>query len=223
MAKKHMPMDVREERATGLHRAGAECIGLRQTGAVRDSVAVVHGLVAGITPFDALESDHRADTLRWLEGTDDVFRRAKPAVPARHLVSYVIVFDHSTSDVFLVDHVNAGLVLPPGGHVEPDEHPATAARRECREELGIDADFADGQDQPAFITVSTTVGIDSGHTDVSLWFVIFGSRKMELTLDEVEFNGGRWWSLEEVAEADATTFDPHFGRFLEKMRSQSVL
>jgi 8-oxo-dGTP diphosphatase len=190
---------------------------------VRDSVAVVHGLVAGITPFDALESDHLADTLHWLEGTDDVFRRAKPAIPARHLVSYVVVVDQATSDVLLVDHINAGLFLPPGGHVEPDEHPVAAARRECREELGIDADFADSGDQPAFVTVTTTVGIDSGHTDVSLWFVAPGSREMQLTFDEVEFSGGRWWSLEDVTEADATTLDPHFGRFLKKMRRQSVL
>jgi 8-oxo-dGTP diphosphatase len=189
---------------------------------MRDSVAAVHGLVAGITPFDALESDHRADTLHWLEQTDDVFRRTKPATPARHLVSYVVVLDHHTFDVLLVDHVNSGLFLPPGGHVEPDEHPVAAARRECREELGIEVTFADGGDQPAFVTVTTTVGLDAGHTDVSLWFVSSGSRGMRVTLDEVEFLGVRWWSLEEVASADATTFDPHFGRFLAKMQGQSL-
>jgi len=197
--------------------------GRGQTGAVRDSVAAVHGLVAGITPFDALESDHRTDTLQWLESTNDVFRRAKPATPARHLVSYVVVLDRSTFDVLLVDHVNSGLFLPPGGHVEPNEHPVAAARRECREELGIDAHFADAGDQPAFVTVTRTVGIDSGHTDVSLWFVIAGSREIRLSVDEVEFKGTRWWSLEEVTRADAGSFDPHFGRFLRKMQGQSAL
>ncbi len=48
---------------------------------------VVHGLVRSITPGDAVEVEHRADTLRWLEATDDVFRRVKPATPDRHLVS----------------------------------------------------------------------------------------------------------------------------------------
>jgi 8-oxo-dGTP diphosphatase len=183
---------------------------------VRDSVAVVHDLVGSITPLDALEAAHIADTLRWLESTDDVFRRSKPATPSRHLVSYVVLLDRDKSDVLLVDHVNAGLLLPPGGHVEPDEHPAAAARRECREELGIDTSFSDNRISPVFLTVTETVGHDSGHTDVSLWFISEGSRTMRLTVDEDEFRGARWWSLEEAVSASDKDFDPHFKRFLRK-------
>jgi 8-oxo-dGTP diphosphatase len=183
---------------------------------MRDSVAAVHGLVTALSPFDALEAAHITDTLRWLESTDDVFRRAKPATPPRHLVSYAVVLDPHTFDVLLVDHLNARLFLPPGGHVEPDEHPATAARRECREELGIDSPEALGAGRPTFLTVTTTIGRDAGHTDVSLWFVIAGSRNMRLTIDEVEFRGVRWWSLPEVTSADGKDFDPHFHRFMRK-------
>jgi hypothetical protein len=68
-----------------------------------------------------------------------------------------------------------------------------------------------------FVTVTTTIGLDRGHTDVSLWFVIEGSRDMPLTLDEFEFRGARWWSLEEVASTGAEAFDPHFQRFLRKV------
>jgi 8-oxo-dGTP diphosphatase len=184
-----------------------------QTGRVRDSVAVVHDLVAKVTPLDLLESEHIADTLRWLESTDDVFRRSKPAVPERHLVSYVVILDRDNFDVLLVDHVNAGLFLPPGGHVEPDEHPAAAARRECREELGIEASFSQSS-TPAFVTVTTTVGLDAGHTDVSLWFISDGSRSLEMTLDQFEFCGSRWWTLEEVTSASGNEFDPPFHRFM---------
>lgn len=75
----------------------------------------------------------------------------------------------------LVDHINAGLWLPPGGHVEPDEHPADTARRETREELGIDPVFAEEPAQPSFITVTRTVGRDHRHVDVSLWFLLIGT------------------------------------------------
>jgi 8-oxo-dGTP pyrophosphatase MutT (NUDIX family) len=180
---------------------------------MRDSVAVVHELVASLSPFDALEAGHITGTLRWLESTDDVFRRAKPATPPRHLVSYAAVLDPHTFDVLLVDHLNARPFLPPGGHVEPEEHPAAAARRECREELGIDSPIALGAGNPTFLTVTTTIGRD---TDVSLWFIIEGSRDMQLTIDEVEFRGVRWWSLPEVTSADGKAFDPHFQRFMRK-------
>jgi 8-oxo-dGTP diphosphatase len=183
---------------------------------VRESVAVVHGLVTEITPLDPVESEHIADTLRWLESTDDVFRRSKPATPDRHLVSYVVILDHENFEVLLVDHVNASLFLPPGGHVEPDEHPAATARRECREELGIEVTFSEGA-APAFRTVTTTVGLDAGHTDVSLWFVSGGSRRVEMTIDRVEFRGARWWTLDEVTSATGEDFDPHFQRFMRKV------
>jgi 8-oxo-dGTP diphosphatase len=188
---------------------------------MRDSVAVVHDLVTALSPLDALEAAHISDTLRWLERTDDIYRRAKPATPARHLVSYAVVLDQRTFDVLLVDHVNAGLLLPPGGHVEPDEHPAAAARRECCEELGVEYPIIVGPAAPTFLTVTTTVGRDPGHTDVSLWFIIEGSRDMQLTIDEVEFRDVRWWSLPDVASAEGKDFDPHFPRFIQKALSLS--
>lgn len=184
---------------------------------MRASVAVVHDLVSGVAPVDELEAQHRLDTLRWLESTDDVFRRVKPVTPPRHLVSYVVPVDRTDGGVLLVDHVNAGLWLPPGGHVEPDEHPAQTARREAREELGITAD-SDFEEQPTFLTVTRTVGIDAGHTDVSLWFLVGGSRGQPLQLDHSEFREARWWSPAEVEAAEDSSFDPHLTRFLSKIR-----
>ena len=184
---------------------------------MRPSVAVIHALVAGLRPADQVEAEHRSDVLRWLRDTDDVFRRVKPAVPPRHLVSYVVPVDPADGSILLVDHVNAGLWLPPGGHVEPDEHPARTARREVQEELGIDA--AEGLDeQPAFLTVTRTVGLDHGHTDVSLWFVLAGHRDQPLTVDRREFHEARWWSPMEIAATDPARFDPHLGRFATKIR-----
>lgn len=179
----------------------------------------MHDLVAKVIPLDELEAEHIADTLRWLESTDDVFRRSKPATPNRHLVSYVVILDRGTHEVLLVDHVKSGLFLPPGGHIEPDEHPAAAASRECREELGIEASITGTDAPPAFVTVTTTIGLDAGHTDVSLWFISEGSRSLEMTIDQVEFRGVRWWTLEEVTSADGKDFDPHFHRFMRKALS----
>jgi 8-oxo-dGTP pyrophosphatase MutT (NUDIX family) len=184
---------------------------------VRSSVAAVRDLVLGLVPGDDLEAEHRADSLRWLESTDDVFRRIKPATPSRHLVSYVVPVDPAEESVLLVDHVNAGLWLPPGGHVEPEEHPLRTAHREADEELGISP--ARFHAVPLFLTVTDTVGLDAGHTDVSLWFVVEHGRGDTITVDRDEFRGARWWQRSELERADPARFDPHLFRFLVKFWS----
>ncbi|MEU4558742.1 NUDIX domain-containing protein [Actinoplanes sp. NPDC023936] len=181
---------------------------------MRPSVMTVHRMVTALEPGDNLEAEHRAHTLGWLRGTDDVFRRVKPAEPAQHLVSYVVPVDPAGGGVLLADHVNAGLWLPPGGHVEVDEDPRETASREVREELGV---TGTPEPDPLFLTVTRTVGIDAGHTDVSLWFVLSLGRNESLTPDRGEFRAVRWWSPDELRSADPARFDPHLGRFLAKL------
>jgi 8-oxo-dGTP pyrophosphatase MutT (NUDIX family) len=187
--------------------------------AMQSSVAVAHELVTRIQPFDETELAHRAAAISWLESTDDVFRRVRPATPPKHLVSYCVIADPGDLSIFLVDHVNAGLWLPPGGHVEPDEHPLETARQEVAEELNLDADFSVIGTRPLFVTVTETVGADHGHVDVSLWYAAAADRRTPMTLDPREFNGARWWTADEIASAPGEPFDPHFHRFIAKLMS----
>ena len=179
---------------------------------MRASVLPVLDLVSAIVPGDEPEARHRAATLDWLRATDDVYRRVKPATPPRHLVSYVVPTDPDDGSVLLVAHRNAGLWLPPGGHVDPDEHPAGTARRELAEELGV----AGAAARPEFLTVTTTVGIDAGHTDVGLWFPAVVHRSARLVPDAAEFAEVRWWSRAGIAAAGPAGFDPHLARYLTK-------
>ncbi len=173
-------------------------------------VAAAHDLVSRIPAADDRARRDRADTLAWLDSTDDVFRRIKPDIPPKHLVSYVVPIDPSDGAILLVAHRNAGLWLPPGGHVEPGEHPATTAARELQEELGLTTGAAG---DPVLLSVTVTVGADSGHTDVSLWFPATVSRDTPLLPDAGEFAEVRWWSPTDLAAADPATLDPQMGRF----------
>lgn len=181
---------------------------------------VVRDLVAAIVPADGTERAHQADVLAWLDRTQDIYRREKPATPPKHLVSYAVLIDPRDLSLFLVDHILAGRWLPPGGHVEAGENPADTARREAREELGIAAEFSIAGDRPAFLTVTRTIGLDTGHTDVSLWYLISGNRELPIVLDAREFSGGRWWTAEEIEAASPALLDPHLGRFVSKIRSK---
>lgn len=104
--------------------------------------------------------------------------------------------------------------------MEPGEHLGDTARREAREELGIEAVFADPSGGPSFVTVTRTRGVDAGHTDVSMWFLLRGDRSMTLLLDRSELREARWWSRAELAAADPGRFDPHLGRFVAKQSTQ---
>ncbi len=167
-------------------------------------------MVAVVDPFDAVEIDHRDDVLAWLGSGAEIFRTAKPATPPKHLVSYCALVDVDHPQILLVDHRLTGLWLPPGGHVDPGEHPAQTAAREMREELGIEPEF------------HRAVGEVTSHTDVSLWFAFEGSVDQPLSPDPGEFHGVRWWGFGEVVHGPGTRFDPHLPRFVQKIDRQTI-
>ncbi|MGC1550077.1 MAG: NUDIX hydrolase [Rhodanobacter sp.] len=163
-----------------------------------------------IQPFDLVESAHKTDALAWVDSGVELCRIAKPATPPKHLVAYFAVTDGE--HILLVDHKSAELWLPPGGHVEPNEHPRNTVLRELREELGFDAPHA--IEAPLMITCTTTVGLTAGHTDVSLWYVVHVNRDQVLSYDDSEFTAASWFSFE---DALLQRTDPHLGRFISKL------
>lgn len=185
---------------------------------MQPAVARVHEIVSGVVPWDDEEAGQKVDILDWLLSEDDVFRRARPATPPRHLVSYAVLVDVPRRSILLVEHRDAGLHLPAGGHVEPGEEPVETAIREAREELGIAATVLPQIGaRPLMVSQTTTVGVSAGHTDVDLWYVLGGDVGMTLVGDPREFSAWRWWTFEEVLAADRNVLDPHLQRFTAKL------
>jgi len=168
--------------------------------------------VEGIAPLDALEEEHRQEVLRWINSGAEIFRIQKPATPPRHLVVYFILVDGE--HMFLCDHIKGQSWLPTGGHVDENEHPKDAAARECLEELYIAAEFL--HDKPLMVSIAQTVGVQPVHEDVMLWYVLKGDRMQELQYDAGEFNGVKWFHVDDIPLDQG---DPNMGRFLEKLRN----
>lgn len=172
--------------------------------------ALIRAELMAIDPLDDVEQDHLTDALAWVDSGADLCRVAKPATPPKHLVSYFAVVDGDR--LLLVDHRNARLWLPPGGHVEAGEHPRDTVARELEEELGLRASH--DIDAPLMVTCTTTVGVTAGHTDVSLWYVVRASRTQALTFDRAEFESVQWFQLEEIPFERS---DRHLRRFIQKL------
>jgi len=74
----------------------------------------------------------------------------------RHFTATVYVVESSA--VALHEHERLGKWLPPGGHLDRDELPHEAARREVREELGLDVELLAEPGEVASPTVEPLPG-----------------------------------------------------------------
>ncbi|WP_200896607.1 NUDIX domain-containing protein [Chromobacterium vaccinii] len=174
-----------------------------------DLRAAIRAEVAAIAPLDAQEEAHRQATLDWIDSGAELWRREKPAKPPIHLSTYFALVDEA--GMLLVDHRNAGLWLPTGGHVDPDEHPRDAVARELLEELGVG-----GLPVPAasFLTRTEVAGRAARLLDVTLWYALPVARTLPLRHDKTEFNEVRWFDFNQLPHADS---DPHLARFAAKL------
>ncbi|GAB7008364.1 NUDIX hydrolase [Halorubrum trueperi] len=143
---------------------------------------------------------------------------------------------HFTATVFVVNdgatalhaHERLGIRLPPGGHIDRDELPHEAALREVREETGLEAELV-ASESP--ITSPNTRGIPEpahlmlhdinvhedgsvGHQHVDhLYYARVDSRAIAPSGDdEVDADGWRWYSADELASSDLQTDVIELGR-----------
>lgn len=171
-------------------------------------------IIKSITPHDLLEKSHIQEALDWIDSGACLCRTAKPDTPPKHLVSYSIPVDLKKKKLLLVDHRKALLWVPPGGHVDLDEHPKQTASRELQEELEITLPLL--MQDPIFFTITQTVGITASHIDVSFWYVFVADSSDTYSYDPREFVQIRWFSFDALP---VDRIDPHLIRFCQKLAS----
>jgi len=167
-----------------------------------------------IQPVDLLEGDHLDRARSWVHSGKALCRTAPPATPPMHLVSYFPVVDQG--QILLGDHISSGLWLPPGGHVDPGEHPRDTVARECLEELRSPARFL--HPAPLFLTISETIGAHP-HEDVCLWYALKGDATILPEYDRREYRTMRWFGFSDAPFDDT---DPNLERFVGKVSDQRM-
>lgn len=120
----------------------------------------------------------------------------------------VAVFVVSQGHVILHRHRRLGIWLPPGGHIEPNELPDEAARREVLEEAGIDVDLVGGrglpvdyQGQPVQLVRPEGIQLESigpGHEHIDL---IYFARTRPATTPLPDLLDGMEWVAEDRLES----------------------
>lgn len=101
--------------------------------------ASLESLLLAYRPDNAVENEFRKQMLVLLESASLSWCRANFA--PGHFTASAYVFDPATDQVAMIYHRNLQRWLQPGGHVEgSDTDAVSSARRELKEETGLDLD-----------------------------------------------------------------------------------
>lgn len=179
-------------------------------------------LISDIAPFDEAEKQTMDDALNWIASGAQIFRIQKPAIPPKHLVVYSLLVDPLQQKIILFDHKLSGLLLPCGGHIDQDELPYLAAKRELKEELNMDLPMLQTDFQvPFFISQMLTVGSVTPHTDVSLWYLFRTDANSPIDQNAAdfkkEFNGYQWYGFDQILAMDNQLFCHGFKTAVRKL------
>ncbi|PSP76431.1 NUDIX hydrolase [Halobacteriales archaeon QS_1_68_20] len=125
-----------------------------------------------------------------------------------------VVHDGATA---LHEHDRLGIRIPPGGHVERDELPHEAAKREVREETGLDPSLVDdspdvtgpqGRSLPRprhvmlyDINVHDDGAVGHQHVDL-LYYARVDSREIDPADDELGPDAWDWYTPADLRAAD---------------------
>lgn len=130
--------------------------------------ATIRSAVVGRTPVDEREGTSiRRFLTRFDELPDPLSQDADPV----HVTGSGIVV--GGRGILLLKHRRLGIWLQPGGHLDAGETPWEAARRETREETGIEVDFAGpwaAAGEPELLHVDVHAG-GRGHTHLDLRYL----------------------------------------------------
>ena len=130
----------------------------------------------------------------------------------RHFCTSVYTYRPDTRQFLLIKHKKLGKWLQPGGHVDPDELPDTAAVREVFEETGLHVELiGDHLPRPTDpvrpFAMQLNVITENEHEHIDFVYLATPVGSLALTQNVQETDGIKWYALDEILNDDFDTFD----------------
>src|SRR5206468_3192439 len=130
-----------------------------------------------------------------------------------------LIVDPAKKSMLLIRHKTLGRWFQPGGHLEKDESPQSAALREASEETGIPASHlcaaCAGDDTPLDIDShpipASPAKNEPAHVHHDLRYLFTCTHATPLNFDDKEVTGCRWVPLGELS------CDPEFRALVKKI------
>ncbi len=142
----------------------------------------------------------------------------------RHFTATAFIID-SRKRTLLLFHKRLNRWMPPGGHIGDDETPEDAAKRECKEETGLDVEiigdrqedlFKENKEEGRMLAKPIAMFLENipasaernepAHEHMDFLFVARPlDERQEVTLAEVEGREIRWFTRKEIEALDEHT------------------
>ena len=121
------------------------------------------------------------------------------------VVSGYVVYD---GRVLLIQHKKLGLWLPPGGHIDPNEAPDDALKRELKEEVNLEVELLNRNDIPPGKNIVTQLAVPfyanvhsvGDHDHCCLNYLCSTKSQEDLVINKAEANDYAWLSEEKLSQ-----------------------
>lgn len=130
-----------------------------------------------------------------------------------HFCSFFVPIDKKTNNIFLGHHIKADDWIPPGGHIELNEHPKNTVIREYKEELNHELKNEVIELFDITITDVSTNPRNPCKVHYDLWYVVYVEKK-DYEYDKGEYYDAGWFDFNEALSKIKTK---HYNATVKKL------
>lgn len=177
-------------------------------------------LLESYKPYNEQEERDKASFIQFLSRNDDALHRSNLA---GHVTSSAIVVNPEMTKILFAFHNIYQSWSWVGGHNDGDIDPLFVAQKETKEETGIKTVYPYSEDIFMIDVVHVTNHIKKGvfvpdHLHYNITYLLIADEAQELTIQEEENSGVKWFSLESLFDhVDEERMIPIYQKAIEKI------